>query len=361
MPGAVLGTTGVLHAGAASGEPAGGEAAGMTGDMARGDPIGDGRGVSGMGTALGAEKMRVNSPGAGCEGRGAAAIGAGANGAAGCTVGGVAGGAADGTGAPNGGVMGLKWLCDAAESVGGAGGVGISGADGIAGASNIWVKAPGVGAAGDGGGGSVAAASGAIAATAAIGGTGAAGAAGAPGATEAGSGSDGAPNISVNAPGVAAGGATARGTTTGGTTAGSAGRGAGSATAATGTVGTTGTTGTTGTAAAAVASAGVSLGARDDSHPVNDVIPVRNSVTTAKPDAKVAVSSTRFLSAPVRRPNCRRSRSTSSGPAASAKCTMTTRPVANSCALWVRMPSSTATHLSRRYRTLKSSLMIPES
>ncbi len=355
MPGAALGTTGVLHAGAASGELAGGEAAGMTGDMARGDPIGDGRGVSGMGTALGAEKMRVNSPGAGCVGRGAAAIGAGANGGVGCAVGGVAGGSAEGNGAPNGGVMGLKWLCDAAESIGGARGVAISAADGIAGAPNIWVKAPGVGAAGGGGGGSVAAASGAIAATAATGGTGAAGAAGAPGATEAGSGSDGAPNISVNAPGVAAGGTTTGGTTTGATTAGSAGRGAGSVTAATGTVGTTGTTG------AAAASAGVSLGARDDSHPVNDVIPVRNSVTTAKPDAKVAVSSTRFLSAPVRRPNCRRSRSTSSGPAASAKCTMTTRPVANSCALWVRMPSSTATHLSRRYRTLKSSLMIPES
>lgn len=89
----------------------------------------------------------------------------------------------------------------------------------------------------------------------------------------------------------------------------------------------------------------------------NDCRPARNSVTIAKPEGSVAVSRIRFLSGPDSRLSCTRRRSTSSGPAASARCTMTTRPVASSCALCVRMPSATATHLSSRYRVLKSSLM----
>ena len=96
---------------------------------------------------------------------------------------------------------------------------------------------------------------------------------------------------------------------------------------------------------------------RLSSHARSELIPVTNSVTIANPEGMVAVSSTRLRSAPVSRPSCVRSSSTSSGPAESARCTSTTRPVASSWALWVRMPPSTATHLSSRYLALNSSLM----
>ena len=92
-------------------------------------------------------------------------------------------------------------------------------------------------------------------------------------------------------------------------------------------------------------------------HKPNDVKPGRNSVTTAKPDASVAVSNTMFLWPAGSDASCARIASTSSGPAASLMCTITTLPVATSWALCVRIPSSTRTHLSNRYRALKSSLM----
>jgi hypothetical protein len=157
-----------------------------------------------------------------------------------------------------------------------------------------------------------------------------------------GAGGAGWPNIIVKAPGSGADGATLGGSIAGGAT------GAGAS------------AGSTGAAAATDSSsrAGDAGPALRESHAGKEASPAMNSVTMANPDGNVAVSSTRFLSAPVNRANCCRRRSASSGPAASARCTITTRPVANSCALCVRMPSSTATHLSRRYRALKSSLML---
>jgi hypothetical protein len=53
-------------------------------------------------------------------------------------------------------------------------------------------------------------------------------------------------------------------------------------------------------------------------HTGNEVTPVRNSVTMAKPEANVAVSITRFFSTSFRRSNCERNRPTSAGLAASA-------------------------------------------
>jgi len=91
------------------------------------------------------------------------------------------------------------------------------------------------------------------------------------------------------------------------------------------------------------------------------VSPGRNSVTTAKPDGTVAVSRIRPLSAVDRRPSIARSAFTSSGPAASARCTMTTRFVCVSRALCVRMPSATATHLRSWYRASKVELVIRDA
>ena len=96
------------------------------------------------------------------------------------------------------------------------------------------------------------------------------------------------------------------------------------------------------------------------SHFEKDVPALKNSVTMAKPDAKVAVSITRFFSVSLKRSSCARRRPTSAGLAASATCTITTRPVVSACALCVRIPPSMSIHLSRRYRVLKSSLMIPK-
>jgi hypothetical protein len=339
----------------------GATAGGITGEgdangdgTAIGGATGDGGICCGSGAAAdGAEKSRVNSPGAGA---------------------GTAGGAAGAMGAAGGGVSGAE--VDELEGP-------AAGAE--EGAPNIWVKAPGAAA---GAGAAVGSSTGAIGAT---GGSSANGGNVGNAGTEPIDGAkvffncsssgfcssvdvDGAPNICVKAPGagVAAGGA-ARGGTTGGTGCGTSG----------GTSG--GTTGAGGSATATTGAAGVgrwaavfcSCSARGGngvgvlapapargaapllaaSQAGNDDSPAMNSVTIAKPDGSVAVSSTRFLSAPDRRPSSPPSHSTSSGPAASARCTITTRPVANSCALCVRTPLSTATHFSRRYRALKSSLM----
>ncbi len=86
-------------------------------------------------------------------------------------------------------------------------------------------------------------------------------------------------------------------------------------------------------------------------------MPAMNSVTIANPLGSVAVSSTRLRAVDESAAKPPRSWSTSSGPALSATCTSTTRPVAISCALCDRMDPSTAMHLSRRYLALKSSLI----
>lgn len=98
--------------------------------------------------------------------------------------------------------------------------------------------------------------------------------------------------------------------------------------------------------------------ARCSSHSGKLVSPCRNSVTIAKPDDTVAASRMRALSADERRPSIVRSAATASGPAASARCTMTTRPVTVSSALCVRMPSATATHLRSWYRDSKFGVVI---
>lgn len=328
--------------------------------------------VAGMGAAVdGAENMRVNSPGAVA---GAAAGGIGAVGTLGAAApgAGTAGAGWGGVSKRGGGIMtGATWemrrLGGSGEVAAGAAGAWAAGAEtagagtagagtagaagsgaGTDGAPNIWVKAPGAGAAAGGG-------------TTGAGTTGA----GTTGAAGSGAGTDGAPNICVNAPGAGAAGAGATGVLSVGTASFACGgvasvrkvscncsvRGLISSS-------TTGTENAAGGSAAGAAGADGATGpALANSQPGNDCRPARNSVTIAKPDGSVAVSRMRFLSGPESRLSCTRRRSTSSGPAASARCTMTTRPVANSCALCVRMPSATATHLSRRYRVLKSSLM----
>jgi hypothetical protein len=103
---------------------------------------------------------------------------------------------------------------------------------------------------------------------------------------------------------------------------------------------------------------GTSGSARWSSHSGKLVSPCKNSVTIAKPDDTVAVSRMRALSADERRPSAVRSAVTASGPAASARCTITTRPVTVSSALCVRMPSATATHLRSWYRDSKFGVVI---
>lgn len=78
----------------------------------------------------------------------------------------------------------------------------------------------------------------------------------------------------------------------------------------------------------------------------------------ANPEDTVAVSRIRALSDIESRPSIPRSAVTASGPAASARCTMTTRPVTVSNALCVRMPSATATHLRSWYRDSKFGVVI---
>jgi hypothetical protein len=78
------------------------------------------------------------------------------------------------------------------------------------------------------------------------------------------------------------------------------------------------------------------------------VSPGRKVVTTAKPAGSVAVSSTLAFSLSGRRPSRPASCDTKSGPASSARCTMTTRPVDTSCAVCDRTPPPSAVHLRSR-------------
>ena len=356
--------------------------AGAGGDI--GGDIGDGWEVAGNGVAAGDENIIVNSPGpvlAGGAGGGTGAgagvgTGVGANGANGTGVG-VGGAAANG-----GGTIGVKSPDVAVDGAGvGVGATGVIGpgadAAGADAALNIIVNSPGTcGAAGGTTGGTTSGTTGAATTGAATTGAATTGAgASAPnicvndpaggaadegtgGAIGVGAGSTGtigsaasAPNICVNDPPDAAAGA-ASGAAAGAGIGGNGGGPTGATGGATGAI-TGATTGAGGVAISIVA------GRRKPTHSTNEPIAGTNSVTMANPDVNVAVSSTRFLSAPDNRPSSVRSCSTSSGPALSAICTSTTRPESSSCALWVRIPSSTAMHFSRRYRALKSSLIAP--
>lgn len=83
-------------------------------------------------------------------------------------------------------------------------------------------------------------------------------------------------------------------------------------------------------------------------HAGNERSPGMNSVTTANPVGSVVVSRTLARSAFGSRARRRSIVTPASGPARSVRWTITTRSVATSCALCVRIPSACATTLSRR-------------
>ena len=288
--------------------------------------IGDGRADSGRGAAVGSpENMRVNSPDA--------ALGGGVAGADGGLAGGDVGGLYGAGGgviappaAPNmrvkspaaggGATMGAEGgvstggVITGGVKIGGVntgGGTAFAGRCSVVGAApigppNIIVNEPASAAGGCGGScGAGAGACGAGACGAGACGAGACGAGGcgAGGGTAViGAAAIGVLNNAVNEPGASPAGA------------------GGAATA--GTIGGA-TSWTIGASGGGAAGGIVAPPLRSASQPTNDVIVVTNSVTIAKPAGIVAVSNTRFLSAPVRRASCARNCSTASGPAASAR------------------------------------------
>ena len=168
----------------------------------------------------------------------------------------------------------------------------------------------------------------------------------APGSFPAAGGGGNAGGAGGGAAGGAAGGMA--GGTAGGAAGGAAGGtvGAGFTTASTGGRSSAGRGGSTGSGPAAWRS-----------QAANDENSGMNSVMTVRPSAPGMVSRMRARSIGVSRASRSRSLRTSSASAPSAIWTIAAAPVARTCALWVRIPSSTATHLRRRKRALNSSVI----
>ena len=106
-----------------------------------------------------------------------------------------------------------------------------------------------------------------------------------------------------------------------------------------------------GSSGVGVMAAGIATDDLASSQSWNEVRPMSISLTMTRPPSVADISRMRDRSGVASAPTWPRSRSTASDSAPSRMCTMTGRPVEVSCALCVRIPPLSATHLRRRYRS----------